>query len=347
MFLVSFFFSGVSHLCLPAMRSNGGMQTKDRTRCFRSSRMIRSPLNCLIGVLVKGARHGQMTRPFSSPKLEKTQLPPMYRDRKWLTHSQRMPLPDVDLGFNLGAEASKLRLMATSASSIPNITGNARLRWSRVPVALRLFAALLVLLGIVSVLAGVSAHQRVLVIREVEQLRGGTLSRPVVPMWLRNILGWELIRGFDDIEEVWFDGHATDDTIRKLRSLTTLKQLYLSHCQISDHGLAALTALPNLRRLDLRGTKVTDSGLHRLKSAKSMEWLGLASTQITDDGIANLQTMQKLKWLVLDHTPITDAAVAHLEKISDLKTISVRDTRLSPVGLRRLKKSLPRLSIVE
>jgi hypothetical protein len=62
--------------------------------------------------------------------------------------------------------------------------------------------------------------------------------------------------------------NVTDQTLRHLKGLTTLKELDLNNTQITDDGLVLLIDLPALEFVRLCNTKVTDAGLQSFLAAK-------------------------------------------------------------------------------
>ena len=53
---------------------------------------------------------------------------------------------------------------------------------------------------------------------------------------------------------------VTDETLKHLVDMISLKEIDLSGTQISDEGLATLKKLPSLSTVRLKGTKITDEG---------------------------------------------------------------------------------------
>jgi internalin A len=89
-----------------------------------------------------------------------------------------------------------------------------------------------------------------------------------------------------------------------------------------DALIAQVGCLTELERLSLSHSPVGDVRLARLKGLAKIEYLDLRSTRLTDDGLVNLASLRNLSALLLTHTYVTDA------------------------GRKRLKRSLPRVTIV-
>lgn len=64
---------------------------------------------------------------------------------------------------------------------------------------------------------------------------------------------------------------VTDDTLKHMKVLTSLRRLILSGTKISDAGLVHLKGLASLETLHLNGTKITDAGLAHLKGMAGMQ----------------------------------------------------------------------------
>ncbi|MBI3863652.1 MAG: hypothetical protein HY290_17315 [Planctomycetia bacterium] len=76
-------------------------------------------------------------------------------------------------------------------------------RW--VPLSLRMFAAILVILVVSSVLwIGIPAYRQHVAIREIEQVDGSVRTNPVGPAWLRSWVGDERMKLFDRVDDVEF-----------------------------------------------------------------------------------------------------------------------------------------------
>ena len=140
--------------------------------------------------------------------------------------------------------------MATAAPTFASTTDKPPLPWRWIPLSLRIFVAILVLLGVASAWIGVRGYQQLAAIREIEWLGGFTELQPVGPKWRREPVGDERMRMFDEVVEV-----------------------NLFQTQETDTALHQISRLPRLRRLDITGSQATDVGL----------------AQVTDAGVAKLQ----------------------------------------------------------
>ncbi|HWB12505.1 MAG TPA: hypothetical protein VG826_24990 [Pirellulales bacterium] len=123
-------------------------------------------------------------------------------------------------------------------------------------------------------------------------------------------------------------------------------QIKLGRSQVTDEDLRSLENLPSLRFLWLFNTEVGDEGLSHLSSLTRLEELSLGETKITDAGLAHLAGLRKLRFLSLYGTHITDAGLAHLHGLKSLVRIDLQRTGVTAAGVAELRKSLPSANIV-
>jgi hypothetical protein len=172
-----------------------------------------------------------------------------------------------------------------------------RRRW--IPLSLRMFAVLLALLTAASALSiGVPAWRQYRAIREVERLGGSVQTNPNGPKWMRDQLGDDTMRVFDQAIMVRLDGTRADDA--------TLRQI---------------ACLTELRILNLGNTRVTDAGLEHLKELDNVRFMGLAETAVTNAGLAHLKRPNRLIVLDLTKTQVKSLPRALVKGLPDLKTV--------------------------
>ena len=126
------------------------------------------------------------------------------------------------------------------------------------------------------------------VVAEIEKLGGDVAYHDMIgPDWLA--------RHFRKVGVVAFGGpfgnptQTTDNDLKHLKELTSLKWLVLTNTPVTDAGLEHLTGLTHLRSLSLESTQFTDAGLEPLKGLTNLEDLWLTRTQVTDAGVEKLQ----------------------------------------------------------
>jgi hypothetical protein len=143
-------------------------------------------------------------------------------------------------------------------------------------------------------------------------------------------------------------GNITNELLVRIREINQDMGLMLNNCPITDEGLVSLEGKHNLRWLELRRTKITDEGLKHLRGT-DLELLDLSTTKIGDAGLANLGDLDlpNLKTLALEQLKnVTDEGISHLARFKSLEFLSVAGTKVTPAGMRHLKKKLPELTIL-
>jgi Leucine-rich repeat (LRR) protein len=151
--------------------------------------------------------------------------------------------------------------------------------------------------------------------------------------------GW--IRIFDGdiwrIHHLSFHGSPgiTDDEVRQVRHLTSLRRLSLHHAAISDASAPVLARLMNLQALSLQRTQITDRTIVQLAHLKQLESLSLRDTTITDEALAVIGRLPKLRELLLDRTDITPAGLVHLQELTQLERLTIRQNRSRRVSVEQ------------
>jgi hypothetical protein len=174
-----------------------------------------------------------------------------------------------------------------------------------------MFAAFLVMLGVFGAFwVGVPAYRQFVAIRAIEKLGGRANMNAVGPKWLRDVVGDDMMRMFDQVDMVSLSGtHATDDTLRQLSGLTDLFSIGLRDTEVTDAGMAHLARMKNLWSINVSGTRVSDVGLMRLMRLPNLTFLNMVDTQVTDESVAELQwAMPELR--ICQHQAEIDAAAA-------------------------------------
>jgi hypothetical protein len=244
-------------------------------------------------------------------------------------------------------------------------------RW--IPLSLRMFIAILLLLGLCGALwIGVPVYRQCVAVREIERLGGKVRTELRFAPWIRDRFGEEWGRLLD--KAVWVDlddAHVMDATLGYVGCLSDLKLLSLLDTHgVTNDGLARLGGLTSLRILDMKATEVTDTGLAHLNGF-ALDRLTLDDMEITDDGVTILNGMSELTHLVLRNTrvtdaglirlkgirglklldlsgkQITDAGLLSLKELTNLKVIGLINTQVTDAGIAELKRALPKLEIVK
>lgn len=114
---------------------------------------------------------------------------------------------------------------------------------------------------------------------------------------------------------------------------------------ITDEHLLLLRRLPHLEQVAFEDTPITDRQMALLKGL-AIKDLRLTNTVLGDTGLAHLTGLTNLESLHLVDPQITDGGLRHLENLSDLKQLTLMyGPGVSPAGVKRLKRALPRTRI--
>jgi len=112
---------------------------------------------------------------------------------------------------------------------------------------------------------------------------------------------------------------VTDEGLRHLAGMTTLKRLDINGTSITDRGLEVLRHLPALENLSLSGTAVTDAGARELAHCHSLARLDLGWTRTGDGAIRALAGKRALTHLTTG-VAVTDAGIPLLHEIPVFKS---------------------------
>lgn len=103
---------------------------------------------------------------------------------------------------------------------------------------------------------------------------------------------YRLTRNMTALEQLKIDecSNITDEGIsQSITHLTSLKDLHLEDCNITDKSLEKISALSHLTQLNLRGcSKITDKGLEHLAQLPSLQVLNCTNCNVTIKGLEKL-----------------------------------------------------------
>lgn len=182
-------------------------------------------------------------------------------------------------------------------------------------------------------------QQQMTLLDRIEQAGGLVGTKPIGPEWLRDFLGEQRMRGFENVYIINVTiPQITDEWLEAIANQTELENLALRCPQLSDAGLTHLKGLNNLEKLWLKSTRISDAGLVSLTGLTSLEGLSLDNTQISDTGLMHLKGLTNLRWLSLKYTQVSDAGLVHLNELTRLKSLYLNNTQISDAGLIDLKE---------
>jgi internalin A len=156
----------------------------------------------------------------------------------------------------------------------------------------------------------------------------------------------------------------TDEGMKYLRGLRSLRAMELNESQISGPGLAVLKDMPALEYLQ-GPDALTDAGLKHVAALGQLRWIQLRVDGVRGPGLAELAALPRLERLCLIHPadqhlqylqgltrlkgltlwepgqPLTDASLAQIGKLTGLEDLNVigwgAETRFTGDGLAHLQ----------
>ncbi|MGA2796511.1 MAG: hypothetical protein ABSE63_02920 [Thermoguttaceae bacterium] len=142
-------------------------------------------------------------------------------------------------------------------------------------------------------------------------------------------------------------GNWTNDGIKELTHLGTLRDLTIYSSNNIDDGLVILERTPHLQKLSLEWTPITNAGLEHIKNLSNLEILYLFNTNIDDAGLESLKYLHSLNALDLSDTNITGPGLKTLSQIETLKFLALDGTKITDDGLLSLStmRQLEQLNI--
>jgi hypothetical protein len=114
----------------------------------------------------------------------------------------------------------------------------------------------------------------------------------------------------------------------------------------TDEDLRAIGGLTSLRVLMLQGPRMTDAGFVHLKGLREMRKLDLICREIGDPGLANFADMRQMHELTIQGGHVTDAGLEHLDRMPDLRTVMICRTAVTHDGLRGWKRRHPQVRVI-
>src|SRR5262245_20153996 len=94
-------------------------------------------------------------------------------------------------------------------------------------------------------------------IQEIERAEGKVQFMAGGPDWLRQRIGNERMKYFNEVYEVELvKKEGTDAVLKELHKVPSVRRLNLALSDVSDAGLANLGILPRLETLDLHATRI-------------------------------------------------------------------------------------------
>lgn len=185
---------------------------------------------------------------------------------------------------------------------------------------------------------------------EIKELGGKLICTPTAPQWLYLASADTATEIFDVPAAIdLYNGNnplkgkggknerVTDDWLKRLSNISTLRKLDLANCAIQGDGLKHISSLKNLRELNLTLTPVNDDGLKHLSGLTDLRTLGLASTQCTGTGFTHLKPLTKLENVNFHFTPLNDAGLQAISLLPLSGRLWFAHTKFTDEGASHLK----------
>ncbi len=121
-----------------------------------------------------------------------------------------------------------------------------------------------------------------------------------------------------------YSAGITDDALKLLRPLHSLRGLEITQMSISSRGLAHLTDLPALEYLSLN-TAATDADLKQVAKMSNLRWLRITDGKMWGPGLAELAKLPRLERLCIaqSRSRLLDWHIKHIEPLTQLKSLTL------------------------
>jgi hypothetical protein len=130
---------------------------------------------------------------------------------------------------------------------------------------------------------------------------------------------------------------AGDEALEPLGRITTLKNLDLRDCRVTNAGLAHLVNLKSLAALRLSGksgrTTIDDAGMEQVAKLGSLRALMLDFLWISEVGLEKLTPLSGLEDLTLAQTLVGDDALPAIARFPKLRRLRLAKTTITAAGL--------------
>ena len=178
-------------------------------------------------------------------------------------------------------------------------------------------------------------------LREHDSLRG--LDIEMLASFEEKVTGADLARLIDahPLKKLYVDDiELTDEIIAALHRKSTLEELSITVCTLSDEQFAALP-LEQLSYLAAAHATVSPEGLLEFRRCEKLATLSLDGRQFTPEVAEILASLGTVTTLGLYGNEVTDDHLKLLDSIKSLKRVSLDQTTATPEGVAALQAALP------
>eukprot|EP00210_Caulerpa_lentillifera_P003761 g3593.t1 len=121
-----------------------------------------------------------------------------------------------------------------------------------------------------------------------------------------------------------------------IAQISSLTELEVNACRISDRGLTSLSNLTNLKSINLSDTFISNGSLEHICKLSSLTRLNLGCCEISDEGLAKITSLVNLQDLDLDSRELTDESMPYLSTLTMLTKLDLFSARIKDDSLRNL-----------
>jgi eukaryotic-like serine/threonine-protein kinase len=123
---------------------------------------------------------------------------------------------------------------------------------------------------------------------------------------------------------------VTDVGVKRISSISTLRELHLEGLNMTDSGLSALINLRQLSDLYIGSNSgLSDRSWLTLSKMRSLSVLDLSGNKkMSEDGLAQIRSLPLLKKLILRYMNITDKSIDLIRHCSHLTSLDVSGTQI-------------------
>jgi hypothetical protein len=172
---------------------------------------------------------------------------------------------------------------------------------------------------------------------EVDESWQETNSEPIVPAWLRKLLGDDFFANVVAIDVRDYRGTEAKN-FEHISELTSLKFLSLSGAPLSNEEFKDLNLgkLIHLKSFGIHNDELTDSDLEFLENYSQLEDLSLMDAKLTDEGLKHLSPLKNLRSLCIRFTKIKGTGFAHLKKLTRLRELYIDSESITDKGMEEI-----------
>lgn len=157
----------------------------------------------------------------------------------------------------------------------------------------------------------------------------------------------KLIGQLTSLKNLELRGHNfTDAGIEYLKSLRSLDSIYVVSNNVTDRGLVWLGSLTNLSSLGVESRAVTGAFLPSLRRCTKIDTLSLVKTAVGDEAVRHIVEMwPDLLYLYLVDTDVTDRSLRYAQRLRRLVHLDVRYTYVTEAGVHEFERCRPDVTI--